>query len=63
MRAEGKCQFVDLETGKRCGSRYFLEIDHSIKPVALGGSNDLENLRLLCRGHNAREAVKIFGPR
>jgi hypothetical protein len=63
MKAEGKCQFVDLETGKRCGSRYFLEIDHSIKPVALGGSNDPENLRLLCRGHNAMAAVKIFGPR
>jgi 5-methylcytosine-specific restriction endonuclease McrA len=63
MKAEGKCQFVDLETGKRCGSRYFLEIDHSIKPVALGGSNDPENLMLLCRGHNARAAVKVFGPR
>jgi hypothetical protein len=63
MRAEGKCQFVDFETGKRCGSRYFLETDHSIKPVALGGSNDPGNLRLLCRGHNARAAVKIFGPR
>jgi hypothetical protein len=34
IRAEGKCQFVDFETGKRCGSRYFLEVDHSIKPVA-----------------------------
>jgi hypothetical protein len=63
MRAEGKCQFVDFETGEQCGSRYFLEIDHSIKSVALGGSNDPENLRLLCRGHNARAAVKIFGPR
>jgi 5-methylcytosine-specific restriction endonuclease McrA len=61
-KAEGKCQFVDLETGKRCGSRYFLETEH-IKPVALGGSNDPENLRLFCRGHNAREAVKVFGPR
>jgi hypothetical protein len=63
VKAEGKCQFVDFETGKRCGSRYFLEIDHYIKPVALGGSNDPENLRLLCCGHNARAAVKIFGPR
>jgi 5-methylcytosine-specific restriction endonuclease McrA len=62
IRAEGKCQFVDFESGKRCGSRYFLETDH-IKPVALGGSNDPENLMLLCRGHNARETVKIFGPR
>jgi hypothetical protein len=62
MRAEGKCQFGDFETGERCGSRYFLETDH-IKSVALGGSNDLENLRLFCRGHNARASVKIFGPR
>jgi hypothetical protein len=61
-RAEGKCQFVDFESGKRCGSRYFLETDH-IKPVALGGNDDPENLRLFCRGHNARAAVKIFGPR
>jgi hypothetical protein len=47
-------------SGKRCGSRYFLEIDH-IQAVALDGGNEPDNLRLLCRSHNTRAAVKTFG--
>jgi hypothetical protein len=59
-RDQGTCSFKDPETGKCCGSTYFLELDH-IVPVALGGSNEPSNLRLRCRGHNQRYAVKIYG--
>ena len=44
------CSYV-AKDGKRCQSRWDLEIDH-IKPFAYGGSNDASNLRLLCRTHN-----------
>lgn len=56
------CQFKDSSTGKICGSRYQLEIDHKI-PVAHGGSNDLSNLRLTCRAHNQWLAVEKMGIR
>ena len=45
------CQFKDHSTGKTCGSRVYLEIDH-ITPRFAGGKNDLDNLRVLCRIHN-----------
>ena len=33
----GCCTYVDPHTGRRCGSRFFLELDH-IVPVARGGA-------------------------
>jgi hypothetical protein len=57
-RDGGSCSYID-ERGEKCGSKHFLEIDH-IWPIALGGENTIENLRLLCRGHNQRSAVRIF---
>lgn len=45
------CQFKNHQTGQVCGSKYFLEVDH-IQPRFVGGSNDGDNLRLLCRNHN-----------
>ena len=36
-RDQGCCTYVDRHTGRRCGSRFFLELDH-IVPVALGGA-------------------------
>ncbi|MGZ3698894.1 MAG: HNH endonuclease [Bdellovibrionota bacterium] len=47
--------------GRRCESRYALEIDH-ILPVAHGGSHAPENLRVLCRAHNLQQAVEKLGP-
>ncbi len=38
--------------GSLCGSKYQLELDH-IHPKFAGGSDHAENLRLLCRIHNA----------
>ncbi len=51
MRDGGRCTYRDAETGKQCDSSHFLEIDH-IQPIYAGGKATLENLRLLCRGHN-----------
>ena len=58
-RDRGRCTFVS-PGGKRCGSRWDLEIDH-IVPVARGGESRPENLRLLCSRHNRLEAERVFG--
>lgn len=52
QRDQGRCQ--------NCHSKYALEIDH-IQPKSLGGSDTLNNLRLLCRSCNQREAIKALG--
>jgi hypothetical protein len=54
-KARHCCEYVSPETGRRCGTRYQLQIDHRI-PLAKGGGNNPENLRLLCRTHNLAEA-------
>ncbi|MBO9665785.1 MAG: HNH endonuclease [Bdellovibrio sp.] len=45
------CQFKDHSTGKICGSTRFLQVDHR-QAVWAGGSNDLQNLEILCSQHN-----------
>jgi hypothetical protein len=57
-RDQGRCSYVD-EKGEKCRSQHFLEVDH-LWPVALGGENRIENLRILCRAHNQRSAVRVF---
>lgn len=52
LRSEGKCE--------RCGGQRRLEIDH-ITPFAKSGSDELKNLRVLCRSCNQRSAIEIFG--
>ena len=51
-RAKGQCEYVGA-TGKRCHCRINLQQDH-IKPIAYGGSSNVENLRILCFAHNQR---------
>jgi hypothetical protein len=58
-RDQGCCSWRSRD-GRRCGSRWKLELDH-IVPVALGGESTEENLRLICRPHNVRHAEQIFG--
>jgi len=43
----------------RCGGQRNLNYDH-IRPVALGGKSESENLRLLCFACNQRASTKIF---
>jgi 5-methylcytosine-specific restriction endonuclease McrA len=57
QRAQAQCEHLDHKTNQRCKSRFALEADH-IEAIALGGSNELENLRLLCRAHNSRRAAE-----
>ncbi len=57
-KADGRCEYVFR--GRRCSSRYQLEIDH-VQPLALGGSNELSNLRLTCRRHNRLAAIQALG--
>lgn len=52
-RSRGQCEYE--REGRRCTSRHFLQIDHRT-PLALGGANDLSNLRILCRNHNLQQA-------
>ena len=50
-RDGGCCSYVDPCSGRRCGSRFLLEIDH-IVPFALGGDAQPSNLRLHCSAHH-----------
>jgi 5-methylcytosine-specific restriction endonuclease McrA len=43
-----------------CGSRYALQVDH-IVPRARGGTNEVSNLRTLCRSCNLYQATQVFG--
>ena len=62
-RDRGCCSYVDQHSGRRCGSRYRLEIDH-IVPFALGGATELFNLRLRCGAHHRlRHAQAPRAPR
>lgn len=59
-RDMGKCSFVDIQSGRVCGSTRFLEIDH-VKPFGIGGKTELDNLRLYCRTHNQHAAALTYG--
>jgi hypothetical protein len=54
-KAQSCCEYVDPISKRRCSGKYQLQIDH-IFPLALGGSNDPSNLRVLCRTHNILSA-------
>jgi len=58
-RDEGCCAWIGPD-GRRCGSKWRLELDH-IHPAALGGPSTLENLRVLCEPHNKLHAEQTFG--
>jgi 5-methylcytosine-specific restriction endonuclease McrA len=59
-RAKSQCEYIDEQTGRRCECKFGPEKDHII-PLALGGSNEFSNLRLLCKAHNLLMARRHFG--
>lgn len=58
-RARLSCEFL-TPSGKRCGSRHFLQIEH-IDPRGKGGSNAFTNLEVLCRDHNLIRGIRVYG--
>ena len=58
-RASHQCEY-HTKDGRRCSERTSLEIDHQI-PFARGGTNNPENLRVLCRAHNLFVAEQTYG--
>jgi 5-methylcytosine-specific restriction endonuclease McrA len=61
-RDGGQCTFVG-SNGKRCQSRWDLEIHHDETPFAMGGGHSPGNLRLLCAVHNKLESERVYGRR
>lgn len=59
QKAGGCCQFMDSLSNRICESKHGLEIDH-IQPLILGGTDDLSNLRLLCREHHRLQTQNSF---
>jgi hypothetical protein len=57
-KAHHCCEYIHPQTGTRCGDKYQLQVEH-IKPIAFGGDNELENLKILCRTHNLQAAVNM----
>ena len=58
QRDHGQCTYKSPE-GKKCGAKSHLQIDH-IQPWGLGGTSELQNLRLLCRTHNQWRSEQTF---
>ncbi len=55
---------VYLKSNKQCincGSTFGLEFDHKNTPYARGGSNNADNLQLLCRNCNTRKSIFEYG--
>lgn len=60
QEADHQCQFTDPLTKRRCDSKHKLQIEHC-QPFSLGGTNEPENLKLLCSNHNIFMAKNVFG--
>lgn len=60
--SSGRCTYINPKTGRRCEARKFLQIEHCY-PKALGCSNEIGNLRILCATHNRLMALQVFGSR
>jgi hypothetical protein len=58
-RDAGRCSWTGPD-GKRCDSRWQLELDHIVPPL-FGGRSNIANLRLRCRAHNLLYAEQVYG--
>ena len=58
-RDGGRCRYVD-DHGRRCKERDHLQFHHR-HPFGLGGDHSVENIRLMCRAHNAYLAECDYG--
>jgi len=53
------CQHIDLNTGKKCGSKWKLSIDH-IYPFSKGGESTEVNYQILCANHNQWKGNRVM---
>ena len=60
-RDGNRCTY-EAPDGRRCTATHALQYDHRI-PRSLGGTNSLENIRMLCPAHNQLMAEEILGVR
>jgi len=58
-RDGGGCAYVSPD-GRRCGSRWFIEVHHR-RPWARGGAHTVDDLELRCRTHDLQAARADFG--
>ncbi len=58
-RDGGRCTWKGPD-GRRCQSRWQLELDH-ITPPVFGGESSAANLRLRCKPHNLLYAERVYG--
>jgi hypothetical protein len=61
QRYGGRCSWP-LDGGGVCGSTHRLELDHMV-PWARWGGETIDDLRIVCRAHNALAARREFGVR
>ena len=59
QRDNYQCTYCAAD-GTQCRERIGLEIDH-IMPFSLGGTHEIENLRVVCRAHNGLFAEQVLG--
>ena len=59
IRDGHRCTYVS-EDGIRCECKHNLHLEH-IKPFAVGGGHEPQNLRVLCHAHNQLMAKLAFG--
>ncbi len=58
-RDGGRCAWTGPD-GRRCNSRWQLEVDH-LDPAGRGGKATVDRCRLLCRMHNILYAEQVYG--
>ena len=58
-RDDHQCTYVS-PNGRRCKERCYIEVDHA-DPHCKGGSDETDNLRVLCKPHNALLAELLLG--
>ena len=59
-RSGYQCCYIDPVSKRRCEQRHQLQLEHKV-PNALGGSDDINNLEVLCPNHNRFRAVQKLG--
>lgn len=60
LKQQECCQYRDPKTGRLCGSKWFLQVDHKHSKWA-GGTDRSENLQMLCASHNQAKYRKEAG--